>query len=291
MRHATTRALRRWQPRAIVYSSTQAPMLQPAGRIRGAGVRFDALTTVNRPGWTNALTHRLERRVLRHARVLLPSGLDAARRLPARDSRLPSAIALPLPIEPGRARERRPIALCYAGNPVKKGLDVIAGAWNRLSPSLGLVVTGIDAAAGRRFLAEQRVAEPAGVDWAGVVEPARFRQLTASAELFISASRFEDYGLAQLEALADGALLVTTPSAGPYEALPIAELLDERLISNDLAAAIGAAQSMGEAERESYRARAKELVKPHSREELRRRVKDQLLPILLTPDSRLPSPV
>src|SRR3954454_8935158 len=90
MRRATTRALRRWQPRAIVYSSTQAPMLQPAARIRGAGVRFDALATVNRPGWTNALTHALEGRVLRLAGVLLPSGLDPARRLPTADSGLPA---------------------------------------------------------------------------------------------------------------------------------------------------------------------------------------------------------
>jgi Glycosyl transferases group 1 len=289
MRRTTTRALRRWGPRAIVYSSTQAPMLQPAARIRIAGVRFDALTTVNRPGWTNALTHALERRVLRLARVLLPSGLDGTRRLPRAASRLPPVVALPLPIEPASASERRPIAVCYAGNPAKKGLDVIADAWNRLSPSLELVVTGIDAGAGRRFLAERRVAEPPGVDWAGIVEPARFRELTASAELFVSASRFEDYGLAQLEALADGALLVTTPSAGPYEALPLAEQLDRRLVSNDLAAAIRAALAMSDAERETYRTRARELLKPYSREELRRRVKDQLLPILLPANCQLPT--
>jgi len=284
MRRATTRALRRWEPRAIVYSSTQAPMLQPAARIRGAGVRFDALTTVNRPGWTNALTHALERRVLRLARVLLPSGLSADCRLPTADSGAAAVIALPLPIEPAPARARRPMAVCYAGNPEKKGLDTIAAAWNRLEPSLTLVVTGIDAAAGRRFLAEQRVAEPDGVEWAGVAAPDRFRELTASAELFVSASRFEDYGLAQLEALADGALLVTTRSEGPYEALPIAEQLDGRLVSNDLTKAIRAAQAMREAERENYRTRARELLKNHSREELKRRVKDQLLPILLPAD-------
>jgi glycosyl transferase family 1 len=289
MRRATTRALHRWNPRAIVYSSTQAPMLQPADRIRGAGVRFDALTTVNRPGPANALTHRLERRVLRLAGVLLPSGLDPARRLPTSDSRLPPAIALPLPIDPAPARARRPIALCYAGNPAKKGLDTIAAAWKRLSPPLDLVITGIDAAAGRRFLAERHVAEPAGAEWAGLVDAARFRELTASAELFVSASRFEDYGLAQLEALADGALLVTTPSAGPYEALPIAEQLAPSLVSNDLTAALRAALSMNEADREAYRARAREVLRPHSREEARRRVREGLLPILFPADGQPPT--
>jgi hypothetical protein len=282
MRRATTRALRRWAPRAIVYSSTQAPMLQPAGRLRGAGVRFDALTTVNRPGWTNALTHALERRVLRLARVLLPSGLDPVARLPYPVSGGPSVVALPLPIDPAPPRDRRPVAVCYAGNPDKKGLDRIAAAWNRLSPSLALVVTGIDAAAGRRFLAERRVAEPADVEWAGLVSPERFRELTASAELFVSASRFEDYGLAQLEALADGALLVTTPSQGPYEALPIAEQLDARLVSRDLTAAIRVAQGMTEAERNAYRARARDFLRLHSKDELKRRVEQELLPQLLS---------
>ena len=180
------------------------------------------------------------------------------------------------------------MAVCYAGNPQKKGLDTIAAAWNRLSPSPALVVTGIDGAAGRRFLAERRVSEPEDVEWAGIVSPERFRELTASAELFVSASRFEDYGLAQLEALADGALLVTTQSEGPYEALPIARQLDGRLVSNDLAAAIRAAQATTEAERESYRARAAELLKPHSRQELRRRVEEQLLPLLFPAGRRVP---
>ncbi len=163
MRRAITRALRRWNPRAIVYSSMQAPMLQPADRIRGAGVRFDALTTVNRPGRANALTHRLERRVLRHRGRAAARGW--IRRRPTAGlptPRRPPAIALPLPIDPAPARARRPIVLCYAGNPDKKGLDMIAAAWKRLSPPLDLVVTGIDAGAGRRFLAERRVAEPAG---------------------------------------------------------------------------------------------------------------------------------
>ena len=48
-------------------------------------------------------------------------------------------------------------------------------------------------------------------------------------------------GMAQLEALADGCLLVTTPAPGPYAALPIARELDPRLVGEDLAAALRAA--------------------------------------------------
>jgi len=37
----------------------------------------------------------------------------------------------------------------------------------------------------------------------------------------VTAPRREDYGIAQLEALADGARVVTTPAPGPYAALPL----------------------------------------------------------------------
>ena len=57
----------------------------------------------------------------------------------------------------------------------------------------------------------------------------------------MTAPRREDYGLAQLEALADGCLLVTTPAPGPYAALPMARALDARLVADDLAPALRAA--------------------------------------------------
>ena len=61
------------------------------------------------------------------------------------------------------------------------------------------------------------------------------------ARAFVCAPRREDYGLAQLEALADGCALVTTPGPGPYAALPLARALDPRLVSADLAHAVRAA--------------------------------------------------
>ena len=84
----------------------------------------------------------------------------------------------------------------------------------------------------------------AGLDLAG--EPAcacvgslareEFRALLRRARVFVCAPRREDYGIAQLEALADGCMLVTTPAPGPYAALPIARELDPRLVGDDLAA-------------------------------------------------------
>ena len=49
----------------------------------------------------------------------------------------------------------------------------------------------------------------------------------------MSASRYEDYGLAQLEALAAGLVLVTVPASGPYQALGLARELEPRLVARD----------------------------------------------------------
>jgi glycosyl transferase family 1 len=292
MRRALTRGLRRHRPRAIVYSSTQAAMLQPRKRLVGAGVRFDALTTVNRPGARNFLQHRLERRALAQVALLLPSGLDASSRLPPRTLEGALVVALPLSIElpPETPAEREPLVVCYAGNPDKKGLDVIARAWGQArTAGRRLVVTGIEEDAGRAFLAGRSVEEPERIEWAGTLDPERFRALTARAEVFASASRFEDYGLAQLEALADGALLVTAPSPGPYEALPLARELEPRLVAPDaspsaLARALETAFETSEPVRAAYRDRARSLVTPYARSELRSRVARQVLPVLLPSD-------
>ena len=59
-----------------------------------------------------------------------------------------------------------------------------------------------------------------GVRDAGAGPPAEFRALLRRARVYVTAPRREDYGLAQLEALADGALLVTTPAPGPLRGAP-----------------------------------------------------------------------
>jgi glycosyltransferase involved in cell wall biosynthesis len=291
MRRALSRALRRMSPRAILFSTTQATMLQPGRRLRGAAVRFDALAAVNRPGRANALQHRLERRALARAKILLPWGLDPAQRVPG-ELRAPArVVALPVAIESIESAEpsaaRDPVVVTYAGNPDKKGLELVAEAWSLAAPEgRHLVVTGIAAEAGRKYLSGRGVTEPAGLEWAGMLPRDDHRTLIGHAEAYVSASRIEEYGVAQLEALAGGALLVTTPSAGPYEALPLARRLEPALVAAErspqaLAAALRAALGLPEPARAEYRDRARGLVAPYSREELRRRLERDVLPFLL----------
>src|SRR4029079_5244129 len=112
-------------------------------------------------------------------------------------------------------------------NPEKKGLDRVLAAW-RAARRTGetLVVAGLDGA------------DEYGIALSGRLERSAYRPLLRRARLFVTAPRREDYGIAQLEALADGCRLVTTPASGPYEALALARELDPRLVSDDLATAL-----------------------------------------------------
>ena len=62
-----------------------------------------------------------------------------------------------------------------------------------------------------------------------------FRALVRRARVYVVAPLREDFGIAQLEALADGCMLVTTDAPGPYEARELARELDPRLVGDDLA--------------------------------------------------------
>ena len=95
-------------------------------------MRFDALAAGQPPRAANALQHRLERRALRRAAMLLPWGLDPARRVPGRCCARAAGGRAPVAIGQRRTTgPREPIAVTYAGNPDKKGLDLITerGAW------------------------------------------------------------------------------------------------------------------------------------------------------------------
>jgi glycosyltransferase involved in cell wall biosynthesis len=289
MRRALTRALRRHRPRAIVYSSPQATMLQPAARLEGAtAVRFDEPAASNRSGPGTALLHALERRALGRIQLLLPLGVEPSAEATALGLERPM-VALPvgIPVAPGAWQPRERIVVLYAGNPEKKGLAPAVRAWAGVSPAgWRLQITGIDSEQGRRHLHRHDVAEPAGLEWAGIVAPERYGELLARASVFLSASRHEDYGLAQLEALGAGLALVTLPASGPYPALALARALDARLVARDdsaqaLAAALGVALGLDDAARAHYAERARELLRPHSRAELRRRLTEQVLPVLL----------
>ncbi len=294
-RRATDRALTHWRPRAFVFSTVQAAMLQPRGRIARAAIRFDAPPSLNRHGVGAGLLHRLGKRALRHARVLLPYGLEPSPLLDLPRGATTVALPFPLDVPPGlpiaQAAEggvaRPAYVLSYAGNPAKKGLDVIVRAWGAADrDNLRLIVTGIEPRQARDFLRKRGVPEPGQIEWVGLVSSERYRKLLAGAAAFVSASRYEDYGQAQLEALAAGTLLVSSPSDGPYEALQLAHELAGGLLANEpgpaaLAGALEAALAMPEDRRAKYRAQAAELVAPYSAQELEGRIREQVLPLLL----------
>jgi glycosyltransferase involved in cell wall biosynthesis len=265
-------------------------MLQPRSRLTGAAaIRFDVPARINRHGAGAGLLHALERRAFGLVRLLLPIGLhprEEEYRPIAADA---PAIALPIPVDPNgsEGRPREPLAIAYAGNPEKKGLDLVAEAWRTAAPpGWRLVVTGIDPSAARRFLRRRGIEEPERIEWAGVIERSRYLELLAGATIFLAASRYEDYGIAQLEALAAGALLVTVPSAGPYEALGVARGLDPPLVAAELSApaladVIARAAALDSERRSAYGASARELIRPYSREALATRLRDEVLPVLL----------
>jgi Glycosyl transferases group 1 len=267
-------------PRAIVYSSTTAALLWP---LPGA-IRFDSPSAGNRPGRHGLWQRPLERRRVRNAPLLLPWSEGALGELPADGPARERALVIPVPVASSGvpARVRDIAAITYAANPAKKGLDRVLSAWRRVRaerpPDAGgeLVVAG----ASSQELADagHPVGSEGGVRVLGALSPFEYRAMLRRARIFVCAPRREDYGLAQLEALADGCLLVTTPAPGPYAALPIARGLDPRLVDQDLAAALRTALDDPLA---GYAVRAHEALAPFGREAVDRLVAERLLPLLL----------
>jgi glycosyltransferase involved in cell wall biosynthesis len=269
------RRTRRPRGRVVVYSTVTAALLQ-----RDAGpyaVRFDSPAAVNRPGLAGAWQRRAERRALAGARCLLPWSEGAGAAAPGDAPR----VVLPVPVEQLPGNQERDIdALAYAGDPKKRGLDVLCGAWARAGAGARLVVGGIEPEPARRWLARKRVAEPDGVEWMGPVPRERWLETVQRARLFVNASRREDYGLAQLEALSAGAALVTVPSPGPYEALPLARRLAPELVADDLASALAAALAMAEPELEAYRGAAATELAPYRPAAVQAVVEERVIPAL-----------
>jgi hypothetical protein len=245
--------------RAVLYSSTTAALLGP---VPGA-IRFDAPAAGNRPGRHGLWQRPVERRRMAAAPLLVPWSEGGLAEAPSPHA---DALVVPVPVEPSGPSPpagRDVAAITYGANPEKKGLDRVLAAWPR---DHELLVAGLD-----------RPDEP-GVRYLGMLPRDEYRALVRRARLFVTAPRREDYGIAQLEALADGCALVTTPSPGPYAALPIARELDARLVSDDLGAAIRAALD-GPAD--GYAERAAGALRPWSRAAVDRLVADGLLPRLL----------
>jgi hypothetical protein len=267
-------------PRAIVYSSTTAALLWQ----RPGAIRFDATAAGNRPGRHGLWQRPLERRRLGQAPLLLPWSVGGLREAPPAERRGDRALVVPVPVEPSGppAPERDIAAITYAANPAKKGLDHVLAAWRGVRDELPegapreLVVAGASERALRA--AGMELGREPGVHVVGSLPAKDYRALVRRARVFVSAPRREDYGIAQLEALADGCLLVSTPAPGPYAALPIARTLDPRLVSEDLEGALRAALLDPPG---GYAERAREALAPFSREAVDRLVADELLPRLL----------
>jgi Glycosyl transferases group 1 len=276
-RAAAAQAERHAPARAIVYSTTTAALLWR----RAGAIRFDATAAGNRPGHDGLWQRPLEQQRLEQSPLLLPWSDGGLREAPAvaRDGR---ALVVPVPVESsGPASAERDIAaITYAANPHKKGFDRVLAAWRRLrvaDPSAHheLVVAGAAAALLQRA---GLAADEPGVRVVGELGLEDFRALLRRARVFVCAPRREDYGLVQLEALADGCQLVTTVAPGPYAALPIARELDARLVGSDLGASLAAA--LGDP-RADYAERAHAALQPFTREAVDRLVAEQLLPRLL----------
>ncbi len=272
--------LERFPPRAIVYSSTTAALLWP----RPGAIRFDAPSAGNRPGRHGLWQRPLERRRLGQAPLLLPWSEGGLREAPAPAGSGGRALVLPVSVE--RSGPLEPVrdiaAITYAANPAKKGLDRVLAAWRRVraerrsGPSEELVVAG--ASAQELLRAGVEVDGEEGVRVIGALAREEYRALVRRARVFVCAPRREDYGIAQLEALADGCLLVSTPAPGPYVALPIALELDPRLIDDDLAGALRLAL---DDPLDGYATRARDALAPFTGEALDRLVARELLPRLL----------
>jgi glycosyltransferase involved in cell wall biosynthesis len=266
-RAAARRGLAEHRPRAVLYSTTTAALLWP---VPGA-IRYDAPSAANRPGRHGVWQRPLERRRLRAAPLLVPWAEGSLAETPAPHA---PAVVVPIPVEPSALREsaRRDIAaITYGANPHKKGLDRVLAAWAAARrEGEELVVAGTD-----------HVPDAPGVRNAGRLAPAEYRALLRRAHVFVTAPRREDYGVAQLEALADGCALATTAAPGPYAALPLARGLDPRLVPETDAGLTAALRAALDEPAEGYADRALEALAPFRRATVDRTVAEELLPRLL----------
>jgi Glycosyl transferases group 1 len=293
-RRAATAGIAAHAPHAVLYSTTTAALLWP----RPGAIRFDALAAATRPGRHGAWQRPVERRRLAQASVLVPQAAGALEGVAA-----PSApVVVPVPVEASGPLDgaRDLAAITYGANWRKKGLDRVLAAWRTVvggdtlagaggapAGALELVVAGVSAAhVADAWRAGGGGTEPlpASVSVTGPLAPAGYRALLRRARVFVTAPRREDYGIAQLEALADGCTLVTTAAPGPYAALPLARALDPRWVVADdagtpaLAAALRGALAAGAV---PDAARRSALLAPFTRAAADRAVAEELLPRLL----------
>jgi glycosyltransferase involved in cell wall biosynthesis len=263
-RVAATGALRTEPFGVVIYSTITAALFAP---VAGA-IRFDALAAANRPGRHGLWQRPLERRRIAGAQVLVPWSAASLAGAPAHAAPTVVVAVAVEPSGPALPSAGRDIAaITYGANPQKKGLDRVLEAWTRARrDDEELVVAGV-----------ADIAPAEGVRCVGLLAPEDYRALLRRSRVYLTAPRREDYGIAQLEALADGCALITTAAPGPYAALEIARRLDARLVGDDLAGAIRLALDQP---REDYSAAAALEIEPFLPASVDRVVADELLPAL-----------
>jgi glycosyltransferase involved in cell wall biosynthesis len=279
---AARRSARGAAGRAIVYSTITAALLQRPDA--PYGIRFDAVAALNRPGAGGAWQRAIEPRRLRGAGVLMPVSRGAEEALPPVER---PVVRVPIPIDPlPGAPERDLDAVAYGGYPRKRGIDVLCAAGAAAAPpGTRLVVGGADRDKALRWLERRGVPEPPGVEWAGDLPRERWLEAVGRARVFVNASRWEDFGIAPLEALSAGTPVVTVPTPGSFEALPLVRELAPELVAAEVAApalaeAIRAGLGLGEPDRRRYAERAADLLGPYRRGAVRAAVADRVLPAL-----------
>lgn len=274
-REAATRGIDAHRPTAVIYCSITAALLWPAP----GAIFLDSIAAENRPGRHGVWQRQIERRRLRETPLVLAWSRRSLDPLAGPHA---DTVVVPVPVEAADRSDlpRDVAAVTYAGDPVKRRLTRVLDAWAAARrDDERLVVTGLaaDASASVPGLAA-RLGAP-GVEVAGALTPAEFRALLARARVFLAAPSIEDYGIAALEALANGCLLVTTPSRGPYPALELARDLDPRLVTDDLESAIRLAL---DDPRPEYGSRAAAMLEPYGRAAMDRTVAGTVLPRLLS---------
>jgi Glycosyl transferases group 1 len=269
-RRTAAAALAAHRPRALIYCSVTAALLWP---VPGA-IWLDAVAAENRPGRHGIWQRRVERRRIATAPLVMTMAADSLAVLDPGDR--PATVVVPVAIDrsgpPAPGTPRDIDVLAYTGDPAKRRLDFILASWRRARrDGEQLVVTGIDGATAG-------VQAPDGVRFTGRLAPAEFRALLRRARVFVTAPRREDFGITALEALADGAMLVTTPAPGPYPALKLARALDPRLVSQDIGSGMRLAL---DDPLDGYAERAAELVTPFGLSSVSATLTERVLPQLL----------
>jgi hypothetical protein len=284
-RRALAAGMRRHRPRALVISTTTAAFL-----IGDPGVPFavwlDSPARLNRPGPLNAPLHWVERRQLARARVLMAHSPGTVAALPA--GAAPSVLVPPpVPEAPAPSDSRERFAVGYTPDPKAKGLGLLCAAWEQAAlPGVRLLIAGIEPQRARAFLTRRGIPLPAGAELVGMLPQPEFRGLLARALVFVSAARWEDFGIAPLEALDRGAAFVCAPAGGPFPALALARSLAPEFVARDrapaaLAGALRAAFAAAPDRLAAYRRAARAELAPYRPEASVARIRAEVLPALL----------